>query len=212
MSEAGPFVYMDAFGISHYERLIFKHAMRVTGIVEMDFDDIQQVYRVKVWKALESFDEVRFGGRPLHRPGASTCRCRQCRYVFLCLKNMEKDLLKRKRRGDLYIEDIAPTGSIEASGLQSRDRFESRYLSAGADEVYGSVEDEPVLLPSTLSQRERRIVVLLYRDFSQAEIRRDLGLERSEMDRTVKSIRLKFEDWRPSGAPPTPLPPLALAA
>lgn len=205
---------MDAYSISHYERLIFKHAMRVAGIVEMDFDDIQQTYRIKVWKALESFDEVRFGGRPPHREGHTDCRCRRCRFVFTCLKNMEKDLLKKKRRGELFIEDVAPTSSEIGSGLQSRDHFEARYLAAGAEQVYGEVEEDGVLLPSALTTREREIVVLLYRDYTQAEIRRQLGVERSEMDRTVKAIRLKLADWRPTmdADPPLPVQPLALAA
>lgn len=197
---------MDVYSISHYERLIFKHAMRVASIVEMDFEDIQQTYRIKAWKALESFDEARFGGRPPHREGHIDCRCRRCRYVFLCLKNMEKDLLKRVRRGDLFIEDLAPSSSSEGSGLQSRDHFEARYLAAGAEVVYAVVEDDDVHLPSTLTLQERRIVVLLYHDFTQAEIRRHLGIERSEMDRRVKSIRVKMADWRPSSTELVPIP------
>jgi hypothetical protein len=53
------------------------------------------------------------------------------------------------------------------------------------------------MLPATLTGDERQVVVLLYLDFSQAEIARLLGVRPRDIGVRVASVREKMADWRP---------------
>lgn len=166
--------------LAFYEGLVFKTASMYVGIVEEDLEDIQQILRVKVWRALCTYDPAR-SALPVER------------YVFSCVRNQVKDLIKRRRRNERFIEDLAtPVGE------NRRDSFEFRHLRFDADEAYAAAEDGPPLLPSTLSERERELVGLLYLDFRQTEAAEILDMNRGTLERTVKSIRVKMADWRPS--------------
>lgn len=157
--------------------------------VEEDYDDIVQIFRVKAWRALESFDATR-SRLPVHR------------YVFGCITNQSKDLVKKKKRAELYIEDVnAPRGDESRA-----DQFVARYLSADHIEIFGGVDEGSPLIPSTLTDIERQVICLLYSDYAQTEVARSLGLTRSRMERTMESIRTKMADWAP------PEPSLAVAA
>lgn len=165
--------------VEGYEGLCRRFASNVFGFVpDLDFDDLCQLYRVKAWRALASYDRA-------HDAGLT-----EYRYVQMCLKNLEKDLKNRVRRPVAYIEDMRP---------QSRDRVEARLLSSSADEVYAEVEDEPLDLDD-LTALEVEIVVRLYVGWSQADVVRSLGIEKNEMTRAMRSIRLKLGDWRPESA------------
>ncbi len=118
--------------------------------------------------------------------------------MFSCVKNQEKDLLKRRRRGEVFFADVLGDAP---SGEEHVDRFEGRYLAVDADVVYEEVERELPLIPSTLSELERDVVALLYVDFTRREVQRRLGLSRPELERVTRSIRTKMADWRPGGAP-----------
>lgn len=192
MGRASTFTPRD---IEFYEGLVFKTASMYSSYVEEDFEDIQQVLRIKVWRALEAFDPTRSN------------MTRQ-RYVFSCVKNQCKDLVKKKRRNELFIEDLAPVEVEQGQLGGPRDRFDWRYLSADADQAYGAVESAPPLIPSTLSKLEREVLALLYLDFSQKEAATLLGVRRNEMERAVKSLRDKMADWRPTPAA-EPLPAAA---
>jgi RNA polymerase sigma factor (sigma-70 family) len=176
--------------ILYYEGLIKKTASMCAPHVEIEFDDIVSIFRVKVWRALESFDPAR-SSMPVQR------------YVFSCLKNQEKDLLKRRRRGELYLDDVS--GAPVASG-DTDDAFEGHYFAVTADDVFAEVEAEPPLIPSTLTALERAIVVRLYAGRSQRETASALGLRRSDMERALRSVREKMGDWRPAGAIEPALP------
>jgi DNA-directed RNA polymerase specialized sigma24 family protein len=111
------------------------------------------------------------------------------RYVFSCVKNQAKDLVNRERRNELYIEDLS---------ADRRETFEGRYLHADETQTFGLFDDGEVLLPSTLTELERQVIALLYLDYSQREAATHLGLKRNEMERTVRTIRQKMADWRPT--------------
>lgn len=172
----------DPFDITFYEGLIYKTASMYAPYVEDEFDDICQLLRMKVWRALELYD-------------ASRSRMPVERYVFMCVKNRCKDLVTKQRRGEVYVEDQRRSGADTDGTL---DWFESRYLSADHEQTFGGVDDGAPLIPSTLDSIERHVLVLLYRDHTQAETARALGLRRSEMERTMRSIRAKMADWRPA--------------
>lgn len=177
--------------MARYEGLIHKTASMYVGIVEEEFDDVVQILRVKVWRALEAFDPAR-SKLPVDR------------YVFGCMRNQVMDLLKKKRHGTLFIEDVAPVGGAEhmshgSSAPGMRDKFDQRYLSVDHETVFGGCEDVAPLIPSTLTERERQVVALLYLDYRQVEIAEMLDLKKGEMARMVSSVRVKMGDWRPQG-------------
>jgi DNA-directed RNA polymerase specialized sigma24 family protein len=174
--------------VREYEGLCRRMAASVVGLVpDLDYDDLVQLYRVKVWRALPAYDAR-------HRAGMT-----EYRWVIMCLKNYEKDLKARVRRDVPFIEDLAGDrlGDSENARLESRDAFEARLMSSSADEVYAEVEEERLLLPSTLSRLEAQIVVRLYIGFRQVDVERWLGIEKNAMTRAMRSIRRKLEDWRP---------------
>lgn len=175
--------------IRRYEGLVFKTATLYEGKVEdIDLDELRQVFRIKVWRALESFDPTR-------------SVMSQDRYVFSCLVNQGKDLLRKKKRGTVYIEDVAPTRQdSEFGGL--RDRFEEKYQSVTAEEVYGLIDRQEGFLPNTLSSVEERVVCLLWANYGKGEIASALSLTRKDMADAMDGIRTKMSDWRPTPAVP----------
>ena len=71
--------------IAGYEGLVRATAARYVGKVEaMDFDDICSVLRIKVWQALVKFDPAK-------------CRTNEEGFVFMCVRNRCKDLVKRQK-------------------------------------------------------------------------------------------------------------------
>lgn len=184
--------------IAHYEGLIRKTASLYTPYVELDYDDIVQVLRIKVWRALDAHDPRKVKTQTIER------------YVFMCVKNQCKDLVRRRHRGEVYLEDLVPTdeGTDWAGWLGEH--------SADHDQTYGTVEEDELLIPSTLTGLERAIIAWLYLDRTQKEVAGILGLTRAEMERSVKVIRAKMADWRPAPATtvtiPVPIEPALLAA
>ena len=168
----------DPTRVEFYEGLIHKTASLYVGYVEEEYEDVVSILRIKAWRALQSYDPTRSSMPPE-------------RYVFSCVKNQCKDLVKRRRRDELFLADLADQAPA----------FEARYVQADASQVFADVEDDDLILPSTLTQREREIVGLLYLDFSQKEAAAQLGMRRNEMERAVKVIRQKMADWRPTRPP-----------
>lgn len=178
--------------LAQFEGLIRQTAAMLDPLIEEDFDDIQQLLRVKIWKAVEKFDPAR-SKLPLKR------------YVFGCMMNYTKDLKKqdvrrkeRQRGSLLFIEDF-----VGPERRDQRDQFDAQYLAVVADVVYLHVEDEDPLLPNTLTDQERRLIALLCQDedSSQAKLGRELGVGTKKVQALLKSIRLKMADWNPSEAP-----------
>lgn len=196
----------DPTVLRHYEGLVITTAARlVRDGVELPVEDVQQVLRIKIWRALSRFQAAR-----MQRPGESRARARD-RYVFMAVTDQAKDLFNRVRRGERFIEDLVSGDAAENRRLQSRDRFEERHgLSSSEEEVYGRVEDEGAPLPSTLTSLERQLVLLLYRDYKQSEAGRHLGLGKYELEKTMKAIREKMADWSPGIGPSEMTPPAQL--
>lgn len=188
--------------IRYYEGLVARTATMYVGILRAEREDLEQVLRFTIWRALEGYRATRWNSHDQDAKGRSARE----RFVFYCMRNQVKDLLKARVRRDgakpdwmgdsiagvreVYLEDVAS----ERSGT-SRDRFEGKYLSQRPSDRH---EDE-VLLPATLTGDERQVVVLLYLDFSQAEIARLLGVRARDIGVRVASLRLKMADWKPSG-------------
>lgn len=179
----------DPTQLEFYEGLCRKTASMYEAFVEEEFDDLCQIFRLKAYRALGTFDASR-SAMPVER------------YVFSCIRNQVKDVLKKERnvqrrdgRSELFIEDITSGGETTAS-----DWFDAKYLSEREDQAFPLDAFDKPLIPSTLSHDEKSIVALLYVEWSQTEIALRLGLTKREVALGVKAIREKFEDWRPSNS------------
>lgn len=177
-----------------YEGVVFTTTKLIAPFVEADFEDIRQIFRLKVWRALQRYDPAVWADRD--------------GYVFMCLTNQKKDLLQRVRRGDCSLDGLTEGRSGHDYDDQTRaDRFARRHgLVATHDEVYGSVDSHGFTLPNTLTDNEQRIVCLLYEGYTQTEARGVLGMRQGEMERAVRSIRMKLADWRPASLELAPAP------
>jgi RNA polymerase sigma factor (sigma-70 family) len=183
--------------IASYEGLIFSTAVRYDDYLDDDLEDIQQILRVKVWRALLAFDPQR-------------SRLDKKNYVFGCVRNQVKDLLKAQARRDrarngrqLYIEDA----EAKIPGA-----FEVRYLAEDAEAVFAVVEDERVPLPATLTELERGVVLLLLLDFNQTEMAVHLQVSRRRVRHAHLSVQEKMRDWRPGKGPVRVEAPTEVAA
>ncbi|GAC1533822.1 MAG: hypothetical protein NVS3B1_28270 [Marmoricola sp.] len=173
-----------------YEGLVFTTATRIVNQVDLDLDDIRQRLRIKVWKALRSYNRDK-------------SRSTMERWVFSCVMNEKKDLLKARKDSWAYIEDQAPAGEGPDS---PRDSFEHRYMSLSEEEAFRGGAADHLALPDSLDERECKVIVMLYAGRTRAEARSDLALTPKEMERVILSLREKLAAWRP--AQHEPLPPL----
>lgn len=172
--------------ITQYEGLIRSTAWRYVGHCEEDYDDICQLFRVKTWQALLSFDPSKVKNQAARDTAGRTP---QDRYVYACIKNRGKDLVKAVKRNWAYMEDLGEHAAP--------DQFEQRYLLAAEEEVHQVLQDMP-LIPSTLSPNEHQIVTLLYLDFDNGEIASFLNWPRQKVQIVVRRIREKMADWEPT--------------
>lgn len=187
--------------LPQFEGLVFETARQIVAQgVELEFDDVRQLLRMKIWRAIERHDTDHVKRMSLPR------------FVFMCVTNLRKDLeTRRPRRYNSSIEAIRDRRLVGEAGEGGTlaDWFDGRYLSTDADQVYFEVEDEPVRLPSTLDATERTLIALRLEGRPLYEIERTLGLSRAQRERALHSIREKLADWQPSpprGAPMRPLP------
>jgi len=154
--------------LGRYEGLVFRTATMYESRLGMEREDIQQVLRICVWRATSAYEVSRDDRRSIDT------------FVFWCVRNQIKDLVKSKVRRDrhgrqVYIEDLADEPSHEEDS-----------------------DPDGVPLPSSLSAVEREVVAYLYLGYRQTEIAVMIGCQRREVERRVRSIRHKMADWRPS--------------
>lgn len=175
--------------IAPYEGLIFSTARRYHDLLDIDLEDVQQILRLKVAQALVVFDPSKWRK---HTDDDEAKR----RYVFGCVRNQVKDLLKGQDRrnsarggGQLYVEELREQG----------DSFEHRYLVETDERALADVLDQMPELPFTLSQLERSVVALLLLDYNQTEIARELGTSRTKVRVAHASVKSKMAelDWTP---------------
>lgn len=183
--------------LEHFEGLVKKTASRLDRYVEMEFEDICQFLRYKVWKALLSVDPKKLRKRAL-TSDFSALELRD-RYVFSCVANGAKDVLKRKQHHLLFIDDVCgPTDEVSRPGGADELGHENelRYFSEPdlADKVC-----DVALVPSTLTKVERDIVLLLYLDYNPTEIAAETATPRREVSGAIEQIKEKMADWNPAG-------------
>jgi RNA polymerase sigma factor (sigma-70 family) len=190
-----PTLAADPKLLERYEGLVIKTSSMYVGIIrQMEFEDICQILRVKVWRSLEKFEPGRY---PLDRRQLAMDS-----FIFGCVRNQVKDLLKRNKTQDLYIDDLAPSdgGRVGSGGPDgaTRDRFEFRYLQADRDQVFQGAEESDPLIPNTLNDNERLVLVCLYRGYNGPETAERLGIGRRQVAAILRTLREKMGDWKPN--------------
>lgn len=184
----------DSGLLASYEPLVRSTALLIVSELRRradpddDLDDVMQLLRMKVWRALGYFDAA----KARRRKGESVHQARD-RFVFMCLTDARKDIAKRKRSIVVMIEDWAPFVDERV-----RDAFDAKYLAQTSDEVFAAVDEPPPLVPNTLTELERAVMLLLYRDYTHREIAVRLGASKGEVSSAVRALRAKFADWRPA--------------
>lgn len=174
---------MKDMELAAYEGLIFSTAAMYEHFLDDDIEDIQQVLRLKAWRALAAFDPKR------NRAGVRS-------FVFSCVRNEVKDLVKSQSRRDrrrdgrqLYIEELT---EADEHALH----FEARYLSESGEQAYHSVEEQGLDLPPSLTADERSVVHLLLLDLNQTEIAATLKITRLQVRRLHSGIQDKVRSWK----------------
>lgn len=185
--------------LAHYEGLVVKTSSRWAPILKgWEFEDICQVLRLKVWKSLGKWDPLNPKALQRMRDQGKTEEEVRDAFIFGCVLNQIKDLVKRQREQALLIDDVAParftTRPFQAS---PRDRFEMRYLQVDPDNVFGEVGGDQPFLPDTLTDDERLVLLHMYIGYSQTETADELNIDRQRVTTIVKRIRRKMADWRP---------------
>ncbi len=181
-----------------FEGLIFSTAARYEPYLDDDLDDIRQSLRIKVWQVLMRFEQSRA------RLYASDVQKARESFVFSCMTNLVKDMLKQqsrlndRRKGSaLHIEDLA-------DDLGS---FEGRYMAAEDPELHELIEGS-VQLPSSLTEIECALVrILLTGEHTREEIASLLGIGRKTAGRIHRSVQEKLADWAPDGYTAAHKPP-----
>lgn len=187
------------FTVEHYEGLVFATARRYERYVELEFEDFTQLLRIKVWRALEAYDPAR---------SAMTVK----RYVFQCVANQVKDVLKKKRRGEVHLEDVAGVRTGDGKLDADSTRFAANFLSISEEEAFREVEEVEVNLPETLTTDEHRVAVMLIEDFTQPDIAAAMEIRLGLVRAMVASIKLKMAANSPDLARFIEAPELEMAA
>jgi RNA polymerase sigma factor (sigma-70 family) len=175
---------LGADDIGPYEGLIFSTAARYAAYFDDDVEDIQQVLRLKVWRALKAYDPRR-SSQPVQK------------FVFSCLRNQVKDLLKQQFRLNRARRSASPVYLDDEAGL-TPDFFERKYLVVEEEAVFAVVDDEDCELPSTLTTFEVTVVHLLLLEYNQTEAARILDVPRGRIRAAHTSVKEKMADWRPT--------------
>lgn len=192
--------------VAQFEGLVFSTARQIVAHgVELEFEDVRQLLRIKVLYAVRHYSEDR---------SALSLR----RFVFGAVLNVRKDIEKRPRRFLRSIEDLRDDAhhrgsSAPADTGERAERFDAQYLSVDAEQVYFEIEDQAPCWMSRLTDRERAVVKLRSDGLRLDEIDCALGLESGLAQTAMRSVREKLADWRPSASEPrsAPMRPLPAA-
>ena len=155
------------------EELYFKNEALVYHVLNKKFpmsrfdDDFQQIARLGLWKACLSYDETK--GK------FST-------YAVPCIANQIKMELRKMSRKPIEV-------SLEALVKDTDENSETLTISGmliGEQDV-GFVDT--IWVDKELTDRQKRILSLLYDGMVQADIAREVGISQTMVSREVSKIR-----------------------
>lgn len=151
------------------EELYFKNEKLVYHVLHKKFpmsrydDDFQQIGRLGLWKACLSYDETK--GK------FST-------YAVPCIENQIK--MELRKMGRRPVETSLDTLVKDSDGLTISGLFMSEKDVGFVDTIWVDKE---------LTDRQKRILGLLYDGMVQADIAREIGISKTMVSREVTKIR-----------------------
>ena len=175
-----------------FEGLVRTTARMFAAQVGREEEDLAQELRVRVWRAAASYD-----------PSKTTIGLK--RYVYSAVANKVKDY-KRDAARDARRRELTGVSIIHIEDMRlpfndghgsTQEAFESRHHFVLRETVYGRVE-EAFVLPSTVTEREASVLVMLMSDATKAEVAASLGITPFAVEECRRSLRLKLADWKPS--------------
>jgi len=134
---------------------------------DMDDEDIAQELRMKVWRALETFDPTR--GYP------------ERNHVFGAVRNRVKDLIGKKRRENFecsLIDDAAGDDDWVTGGHRESAIVLSKYEQQTKTDLIEGI-----------SRLEQSIVILMVQGFNAPEISKEIGITVSSVRSHITKIR-----------------------
>jgi DNA-directed RNA polymerase specialized sigma24 family protein len=184
--------------LAQFEGLIITTSRMWAAQVRLEEEDLAQELRVKVWYALPKWDPTR-SALSLER------------YIFGVVTNRIFDFKRsaareRKRRDKnglkfMHIEDLGGAAAYRDDWggdiPNGQTRLDAHHC-VGHDAVYGRVDEGKFVLPSTLTEIEAHVLVLLMFEWSKPEIALRLSLSKFEIARIVERLKEKLADWNPA--------------
>lgn len=175
--------------VEFYEGLVKTTAGKYHAKVQEEYEDLCQIFRLKALEAIASYDPKK-------------ARQKVESYVFQCIYNKVKDLIKRRRRDDLYLEDVAPQWTGSANGEREKnggtDQFDAKYFLESEQDAFRDILRNTPLLPNTLTEVEEKVLLGLYLEHQQKEIAVMFDLTPREVAKAVRGLKEKMADWKPS--------------
>jgi DNA-directed RNA polymerase specialized sigma24 family protein len=184
-----------------FEGLVHATARMFAAQLHREEDDLEQELRVRVWRAVDSFDGKKSPRKDKEALG---------RYVYSAIankiKDYKRDAAREARRRERYgvsfchIEDTFTLGTEDPC-----QRFDELYNYVDREDVYGRVENGPFVLPAGVTELESHVLLLMMLDLNKPQIAIRLTVSRAEVEVCVVALREKFRDWKPSnGSRPVP--------
>lgn len=170
----------EDFRLESYEGLVHSTARKYEDPARkrgVELEDFEQILRIKVWWAIEHYSLT--SDLPVRR------------FVFGCLTNQVKDVLKRKRNQDAHLEDMmgaSTTGSEGEIGADST-RNALRYLSVSEEDTFADLLDE---LPNTLTEEELHVAEKLIAGWQQYRIAEEMQVSLGRVRAHIAALRLKL--------------------
>lgn len=148
-----------------------------------EYEDVQQILRMKVVEALQKYD-----------PSKGLARKN---FVFGCVVNRMRDLHRKKVVPEVSWEAITDEQpGQETTRVSHLERKLGLEVTEG--EVYGHVwDDDPFDLPSTLTERERVMAEGLMEGATPGEIMEEHNMTRQQWMQGLRSLKTKMADWAP---------------
>jgi RNA polymerase sigma factor (sigma-70 family) len=187
MASGGRLTVDVSVTLASFEGLIFRTSQMYAAQVKKDPDDLAQELRIKTWKALGRYSPAR-SKMPVER------------YVFMVITNKIKDYKRDAARAAqrptvLYIEDMRQANPGQGDERPTQERFDGLFNHIERDVVYSGV-DNRYQLPPTVTEPERKVLMLLVAGCTRPEIVALLGVRRSSVDGAVRALREKLEPLR----------------
>jgi RNA polymerase sporulation-specific sigma factor len=157
------------------DKLVYDFLHRKFGTLAFD-EDIQQIARLGLWKACLAFDADR-----------------GMQFSTLAYRCMQNEVLQHFRREK---KNVVPSCSIydpfgdPEDGIQL---IEALTSVDRADDCIPTMAYEKAL--ASISDRDKRIVKLCIKGFSQKKVAQEVGISQSVVSRIIKHFQQKFMQY-----------------